>query len=186
MVPIFSLWLPILLSAVLVFIVSSIIHMVFTYHRSDFRRIPTEDDVMAALRGFNIPPGDYMMPHAGSMEGMKSEEYQSKRKAGPVMVGTFVAPGMTGMGKNLVQWFLYSVLVSALAAYVAGRAFGGGRPYMDVFCVVGVAAFMGYSLGQFQNSIWYQKNWGATLRNVFDGLVYALATAGVFGWLWPS
>ncbi len=37
MVSIVSLWLPILLSAIVVFILSSVLHMVFTYHNSDFK-----------------------------------------------------------------------------------------------------------------------------------------------------
>jgi len=43
MVSIISLWLPILLSAVAVFLVSSVIHMVFQYHKTDFKKIPSED-----------------------------------------------------------------------------------------------------------------------------------------------
>jgi hypothetical protein len=66
MVPISALWLPILLSAAIVFAASCIIHMVLPYHRGDFRGVPKEDEVMEALRRFNIPPGDYMMPHARS------------------------------------------------------------------------------------------------------------------------
>ena len=68
MVSIVSLWLPILISAVVVFIISSILHMVFTYHNSDFKKIPSEDQVMDDLRKYNIPPGDYMIPNAGSMD----------------------------------------------------------------------------------------------------------------------
>jgi hypothetical protein len=34
-------------------------------------------------------------------------------------------------------------------------------------------------------SIWYHRSWGTTLRYTVDGLVYALLTAGIFGWLWP-
>jgi hypothetical protein len=54
-----------------------------------------------------------------------------------------------------------------------------------VFRLVGTAAFMGYSLALLQHSIWYKRNWGTTLKSVFDGLLYGLLTAGVFGWLWP-
>ena len=62
MVSIFSLWLPILLSAVAVFVASSLIHMVLRYHSRDYKRLPSEDDVMDALRPFDLPPGDYMVP----------------------------------------------------------------------------------------------------------------------------
>ena len=66
MVPLTSLWAPIVLAAVVVFLVSSIIHMVLPYHRTDFGCLPAEDDVMDALRRFKIPPGDYLVPCAGT------------------------------------------------------------------------------------------------------------------------
>lgn len=50
MVSLTSLWLPILVSAVIVFVASSIIHMVLPYHRSDMRKLAQEDEVLAALR----------------------------------------------------------------------------------------------------------------------------------------
>ncbi|MFQ5717948.1 MAG: hypothetical protein ACE5IK_00225 [Acidobacteriota bacterium] len=50
MIALTSLVLPILLSAVLVFVVSSIIHMVLPYHRGDFSQLPAEDDPEAHLR----------------------------------------------------------------------------------------------------------------------------------------
>ena len=62
MFPVTSLWLPILVSAVLVFFASLILHMVLPLHRNDWRKLPAEDDVMAALRKFNLSPGDYAMP----------------------------------------------------------------------------------------------------------------------------
>ena len=47
-------------------------------------------------------------------------------------------------------------------------------------------SFAGYSLALLQNSIWLGRSWSTTLKSVFDGLVYALITAGTFGWLWPK
>jgi len=185
MVPLMSLWMPILASAVIVFVASSIIHMVLPYHRNDLRKVPKEEDVMDALRRFNIPPGDYAVPHAGSPEGMKKPEFVEKMKKGPIVLMTIAAGGPPSMGTSLLLWFLYSVLVSVFAAYVAGRAVAPGAHYLAVFRLVGCTAFMGYSLALLQNSIWYKRNWGTTLKSVFDGLVYGLLTAGTFGWLWP-
>ena len=48
MVSVTALWLPILLSAVIVFVASSIIHMVLPFHRKDYRPVPSEDGVMDA------------------------------------------------------------------------------------------------------------------------------------------
>ena len=49
MVPILSLWLPILLSGLLVFVASSVIHMMLPYHKKDYRAAPGEDGVVDAL-----------------------------------------------------------------------------------------------------------------------------------------
>ena len=37
----------------------------------------------------------------------------------------------------------------------------------------------------FQMSIWYRRAWSTTIKTTVGGLVYALLTAGMFGWLWP-
>jgi len=185
-VSIVSLWLPILVSAVFVFIVSSVIHMVLKYHNTDFKTVPNEDQVMAALRPFNIPPGDYMMPRPADAAAMKTPEFQAKCKQGPVIGMTVYSSEMFNMGPSLVMWFLFSVVVSVFAAYVAGRALPAGAEYLAVFRFTGVTAFVGYAVANWPNSIWYKRSWTTTLKNTFDGLVYGLVTAGAFGWLWPS
>ena len=58
MVSIVSLWMPIVVSGVLVFFISSFIHMVLPYHNTDFRKLPDEDGVFTALQDLSIPPGD--------------------------------------------------------------------------------------------------------------------------------
>ena len=188
MVSIMSLWLPILVAAVLVFVVSSIIHMMLPYHRNDFGKVPSEDDVMDALRGFNIPPGDYVIPYAGSSKEMGSPAYIEKTSKGPVAFMTVVPSGPPTMGASLVQWFLYAIIVGIFAAYITSRAIGAnpGADYLHVFRYAGATAFVGYGLALLQNSIWYKRSWVATGKSVFDGLIYALLTAGAFGWLWPS
>jgi hypothetical protein len=186
MVELVSLWLPILLSAVVVFIASSVMHMVLRYHRADFAKVPSEDAVMDALRAFDIPPGDYVIPCAGGPEAMKSPEFVEKMTKGPVASLTVMKSGPPSMTGSLVQWFVYCVVVSVFAAYVAGRALGADAPYLSVFRFIGATAFIGYSLALLQNSIWYKRKWNTTFKTMFDGLVYAALTAGVFGWLWPS
>jgi hypothetical protein len=185
MVPLTSLWLPILVSAALVFVASSIIHMVLTYHRTDFRGVPAEDKVMDALRGFAIPPGDYVMPFPPSPEARKTPEFQAKFKAGPVVFMTIPPKEGLGMGGSLAQWFGFCLLVSIFAGYVAGRALGADSEYLAVFRLAGTTAFAGYALGSIPLSIWYKRSWTTTVKGAFDGLIYALLTAGTFGWLWP-
>ena len=180
-----ALWLPILLSPVLVFVVSSMIHMLSPWHRSSYPKVPNEDQVRGALRPLAIPPGDYMIPRCENSQEMRSPEFAEKLKQGPVMVLTVLPNGPFSMGRNLVLWFLYCVVVGIFAAYVAGRALPVGAPYRHVFQLAGATAFVGYVLALWQMSIWYRRAWSTTLKATVDGLIYALLTAGIFGWLWP-
>ena len=186
MVSIFSLWLPIVLSSIFVFIVSSIIHTVFKYHRSDMTKLPSENEVAEDIRKYNIPPGDYVIPYAGSPEAMKSDEYKEKINKGPVAFMTVLPNGQQNMGSSLLQWFLYSVLIGIFTAYVTSRAVGPDTYYLEVFRFAGTVSFGGYALALLQDSIWYKKKWSSTLKSVLDGFIYALFTAGTFGWLWPG
>jgi hypothetical protein len=179
-----ALWMPILLSAVFVFIVSSIIHMVLGYHAGDYKQLPDEDRAMDTIRGLNIPPGDYAMPKPKSMKDMNTDAFKAKIAKGPVMIMRVRKPG-GGMGSNLVQWFVYCLVVSIFAAYIAYHTLNPAEEYLTVHRVVGCAAFMGYGLGLFQESIWHAKGWGSTWRSVFDALIFGLVTGGTFGWLWP-
>ncbi len=181
-----ALWLPILLSAVFVFVLSSLIHMLLGYHANDYRKLPNEDAVRAALRPPNVPPGDYMLPRADNAKAMKSPEFLKKWEEGPVAVLTVIKPGKPSMAGSLIQWFVYSLIINIFAGYIGYHAVGWGGHYLEVFRFVGCSAFMGYSLALAQNSIWYKKDWAATLKSMFDGLLFGLITAGTFGWLWPK
>jgi hypothetical protein len=180
-----TLWLPILLSSVIVFLVSSVIHMATPWHKNDYPKVPKEDQVMDALRPFAIPPGDYMVPRPASAQDMRSPEFTEKLKRGPVMILTVLPNGPATMGKNLVLWFLYSAIVGLFAGYVASRALDASAPYLRVFQFVGTTAFVGYAIALLQTSIWYHRAWSTTIKTMVDGLIYALLTAGTFGWLWP-
>jgi hypothetical protein len=180
-----ALWLPIILSAVLVFFVSFVIHMLLPWHKGDYPKLANEDRVMDALRPLNIPPGDYMVPRPASAQEMKSPEFVAKRTKGPVVVMTVMPAGPVTMGRELVSWFVFIVVVGWMAAYVAGRALPVGAPYLHVFRFVGTTAFIAYAAGLWQMSIWYRRAWSTTIRYTVDGFVYALLMAGVFGWLWP-
>jgi len=181
-----ALWLPILLSAVIVFVVSSVIHMASPWHKSDYPKIPNEDRVRDALRPLAIPPGDYMVPRPSTRQEMTSPEFAAKVKQGPNLIVTVLPNGPWSMGRNLTLWFLYAAAVGVLAAYLAGRALPPGTEYLHVFRFVSVTAFIGYAVALWQMSIWYRRAWSTTIKATVDGLVYALLTAGTFGWLWPS
>ncbi len=185
MVPISALWIPILLSAVIVFVASSIMHMVLPYHKSDYRKLPDEEKVMDALRAANVTPGpNYHFPHTTHRD-MKSPEAIEKFKRGPVGLLTIMPSGKPAMGKYLGLWFLNCVVVGIFVAYLTGRTRLPGTQYLEVFRMAGATAFMAYGVGQLQDSIWKGQVWSVTLKHVFDGLIFALLTAGTFGWLWP-
>ncbi len=185
MMTVLSLWLPILIAAVLMFLASSLIHMVLGIHKKDVAGIPDERKVADALRPFAIPPGDYVIPHACDSKEMASPEFIEKTKAGPVAFLTVLPNEPMAMGSSLAMWFGYALVVNGFAAYVAGSTLGAGAEYGQVFRVVAAVSFAGYSLAILQASIWWSRSWGYTLRTMADGLVYALLTGGVFGWLWP-
>lgn len=186
MVTVLSLWLPILLSAVLVFVASSAIHMFFGYHSGDYAALPDEEAIGAAMRAAQVPPGEYVIPYAGSMKAMGSPEYVEKRDRGPVAILTVRPSGPSGMGAQLGAWFLFSLVVSVFAGYMASRGAGPDAEYLHVFRMASTTAFAAYGLGTWSESIWFGRKWSTTIKNTIDGLVYALLTGGAFGWLWPG
>jgi hypothetical protein len=184
MVSLTALWLPIVLSAVIIFVASSIMHMLLPYHRSDYRQLPDEDKLLAVLRAAGLKPGLYHFPFC-SHNDMKSPAVMEKFKQGPVGMLTLFPSGPPAMPKFLGMWFAYCLVIGFFVAYLTGRTVAPGANYLAVFRVAGTAAFLAYGLGNLSNGIWKGQPWGVTLKEVIDGLVYALLTAGTFGWLWP-
>jgi len=185
MVALSSLWLPILLSAVIVFVASSIVHMVLPFHRNDVKKVPDETGLQEAFRRFGIAPGDYAVPCAGSPNDLKDPAFVDKIRKGPTVFMTVIAGREPSMAANLIQWFIYAVAVSIVAGYIASRALAPGAHYLDVFRFAGTVAFACYSMSLPQASIWYSRSWATTARSMIDGLLYGMLTAGTFGWLWP-
>ena len=110
-----ALWLPIVLSAVIVFVASSIIHMVLPYHRSDYTPLPDEDKARAALRG--VTRGLYVIPYC-THKNMKSPEVQEKYREGPVGLLTVFPSGPPAMPKFLGLWFVYCLVIGFFTAYL--------------------------------------------------------------------
>lgn len=186
MIPIAALWLPILVAAVIVFVASSVIHMATPWHKRDVSGVPDEEAALAAFRAMKLAPGDYITPHAPSMEAAKAPEFAKKMADGPIVFFTVAAGGTVNMGASLAMWFVYLLVVGVFTAYVTGRALGPGADYLRVFQIAGTVGFMGYGLALAQNSIWWKRGWGYTLRSTIDALVYGALAAGTFGWLWPQ
>ncbi|MCL4839250.1 MAG: hypothetical protein KJ058_14945 [Thermoanaerobaculia bacterium] len=185
MVTLAALWLPIVLAAVAVFLVSSVVHMALPIHKHDYRRLPREEETLEQLRRAPLPPGIYFFPFHASAKELADPGARERYEKGPVGMLTVRPNGVPSMGRFLALWFLYCLVVSLFAAYLAGRTLPPGTDYLAVFRVAGTAAFLAWGIGELPGSIWRGAPWRVTLKHVADGLLYALVTAGVFGWLWP-
>ena len=179
-----SLWLPILVSAIGVFIVSSIIHMVLGYHQNNFKKVPNENAFLDEVGKLDIPPGEYMYPYCSGPKDMQSEGYMDKLNKGPVGMMTAMPKGPFAMGKNLANWFIYSILVGIFCAYISLLSLNSESSFNLIMHTVSIAAFGGYALALIQNSVWYSRAWFTTAKFMFDGLVYSLTTGAIFAWLW--
>jgi|SRR6266850_163080 len=186
MVSLIQLWAPILLAAFLVFVASSLIHMVFKWHNSDYRKLPNEDEVRAAFQKGNPAPGQYIIPWCMDMKEMNTPEVQKKYIEGPIGVFYVLKPGLPKMGAQLSRWFVFNIVVAFFVAYVTSRTLPPGTAYLRVFQVAGTVAFLAYAAGEIPAGIWLGKPWRVVWKDVLDGLIYGLVTAGTFGALWPK
>jgi hypothetical protein len=178
-----ALWLPILLSTVAVFIVSSLIWAVIQYHNSDWKRLPDEESGRTALKGAS--PGQYAMPYAADNAAKADEAWQVKYREGPVAMITVVPHGELAMGKQLVQWFAWCLLLSIFVGYIAGTTLPAGSEYLKVFQITSTTAILAYGGGAGMNLIWFGATGSKTVKDLLDALVYGLVTGGIFGSLWP-
>lgn len=186
MISLVQLWLPILGSAIAVFVLSSLVHMVFKWHNSDYLALANEGEVAAAIRKSNPAPGQYILPHCVDMKAMKAPEFQQKFRDGPVGMLVLKAPGAPNMGRALTQWFLYTLVIGVFAGYVASRTLPAGTAFASVFRLIATVAFLTYVGGSVQQGIWMGKPWRSVAKEGLDGLLNAAATGTVFGCLWPQ
>jgi hypothetical protein len=184
---ILPLLVPTVLSAIAVFVLSSILHMLVpAWHRSDYPKLPNEDAVLDALRPLAIPPGEYMAPRPADSRDMKSPEFLEKMNRGPVLILNVHQPGVPSMGRPLALWFVYLLVVAWASGHVAWGALRDHNDPVDIFHTVGLTAFMGYAFALWQGTIWYRRPWLTTLKSTIDGLLYAIVTGLLFVYCWPS
>jgi hypothetical protein len=186
MITVTALWLPILLSAILVFFASSIIHMVLPHHKSDYKKLPKEDQALEEIGKIGVPPGEYAFPFPEDRKSMNSPEMIKKYNEGPVGMLTVLPSRPPAMGKSLIIWFIYSVVIGIFTAYITGRTLAANAPYLTVFRIAATTAFMAYAFAHTHKAIWEGRSWGTTIKYYFDGLIYGLLTAGTFAGLWPN
>ncbi len=178
-----ELWLPILLSAVAVFILSALFHTVVPFHEREWSGLANEDAVADALRASNAAPGLYTIPYCPPGQ-MNNPDWQAKLARGPVAFLTVMPTGMRGMGPMLVQSLIYNIVVAIFVGYVASHTVAADADYLAVFRVTGTITFMAYALGQLPDSVWFGRPWKSYGLIVLDALAYAMVTAGIFGWRW--
>ncbi len=179
-----ELWIPILVSAAAVFVLSSILHMCVPIHKHDQKKLPNEDEVLDAMRKQGVVEGSYRFPMMFNMKDMHSPEMMAKLDAGPSGYMVVFPKGPWKMGKSLLHWFLYSILIGVVVAYLC--TIGLPKGSADVFRFTATAAFLAYGIAAMHDSIWKGIAWGVTAKFIFDGLLYALATGAVFAWLYPQ
>ncbi len=179
-----SLWLPILFSAVLVFIASALAWTVLPHHKADFKAMPDQKAFDDALASLNIEPGQYMFPYCSDSKKMKEPEFQARWKAGPNGVLNLWA-GWPGMGRNMALSFVFYLVASVFVAYVCHLTLVSGAEPLRVFRLAGTVGIMAYCFGSIPKDIWFNTPPRAVVTNLIDGVVFGLLTAGAFAWLWP-
>ena len=188
MVALSSLWLPIVLSAVATFMAGFVLWVVLPHHKSDWSPLPDEEATTSTLNAQSLAPGMYLVPHPGDDKNPQANpEWVAKVKASsPAYVVVLPQAQLLNMGPTLGKNFAYLLLMGFFVAYVAAAALPMGTDYLKVFQVTGAAALLGHSMGAFPKAIFWGWTRSAVAKEFMDGVVYALVTAGVFGWLWPS
>ena len=182
-----SLWLPVLVAAIAVFVASSLVHMVFRWHQSDFKRLPNEEAVRAALReGGGAGPGQYMTPWCESMKASQEDAMQAKFREGPIATVTVMKSGKPEMGPMLGRWFLLNLVLAAAVGAIVLQVYGPGADPRYAGHLAGLITLLAYGAGSPQQSIWMGKPWSTTAKDLLDALIYGVVTAFAFTWLWPA
>jgi hypothetical protein len=181
------LWLPILLSAACVWIVSAVVWMALPHHKNDFLGLPNppgEDGFMEYLRKSGIKPGNYGFPDCHSPGAMKSEKVQKAWNEGPVgHLSVWKTP--VTMGDKMVATFIVYLVVSILIAYLTRVALPGPAEFARVFQVAATAGILAYCFSFIPNAIWWGSYKRTIVANFVDGIVYGLVTGAIIAWLWP-
>jgi hypothetical protein len=183
MVPLSMLWLPTLLSAVLVFIAASILWMAIpAWHGRDYKRLEDDKPILNALR--SAKSGQYIVPWMDWKEA--TPEQRAEAQKGPAAYMMVRNPSTFSLGKTLGVYFLYTLVVAIFVAYLTGRARPAGTEYLEIFRFAATSGFLAFGLRSIPDSIWYGKPWKVTIKEMIDGLIFGSLMGGAFGWLWPG
>lgn len=117
---------------------------------------------------------------------MKDPVWMEKYVKGPKGFLILKGDGPESIGKTMFLSFLFNVVTAAFVAHLATMALGPGEEGALVFHFVFGAAFLANSFALVWAALWFGRTWSSTLKEMFDGLLYAVATALVFMLLWPG
>ena len=186
MTPFMSLLLPIVVAAFAVFILSTIIHMVMPWHKSDYAAVPDHDAATAAIGSLGLAPDDYAVPNPRLPNGGKNPNFIAEFERGPTFQMTLIPPGGMHMGKTMGTWFGFMLLIAAIAAWVTGSIVPPGGNTRAVFHYSAIVTACSYGFGAWPLSIWYHRKWSTAFKGTFDAILYGLATGAIFMWMWPK
>ena len=184
MVGLDTLILAIVLSAVAVFVASSIIWTATPLHKNDYKKLAREDAFLDTVRDVAPGPGRFAFPFCKPGDE-KDEAVAARVEKGPWGM-LLIAPGKPNMGKALGMWMLYLLLVGLFVAYLLTLSLREGARAMDVLQVASTVAFLAHAGGAMPGCIWRGEPWSGLKGQVFDALVYALLTGGIFAWQFPT
>jgi hypothetical protein len=182
MVSLNALWLPTLVSAVGVFLVSNLFHMAIpAWHRGDYGKLDNEKAFLDALA--STKSGQYIAPHVNW--GKLAPEEREAMMAKPMAFALVRNPARFSFPKTLGLYLLYLLGISFVIGYVASMVLATGMAFAWVFRVVGTVGILAYAFGTVSDAIWYGKPWSVVAKFIIDGVIYGLVTGAIFGWLWP-
>jgi len=180
-----ALIIPILVTGVAMFILSFLFWVVFPHHKPDVKFCPEQEGLMKAVKDLGIKPGNYMFPCTADPKDWKSEEHTALNDAGP-WGSLNMWPAKPNMGKNMALTFIAFLAVTVLVGYLTGLSRAPGAEFIEVFRVAGAAAIAVYVLGGLSNAIWFGKSTRFIITDMIDGVVYAVVTGAIFGFMWPA
>ncbi len=166
MITIPTLWLPILLSTVVVFLASMIVWP--TLHRSDYKGLPDEESAIKAFNPQDLQPGMYNIPNIPGRADLKKSGVIKKFQEGPVAFLTVLPKGIPAMGKSLLLSFVYYLVIGIFVAYIASRTLSAGAEYLTIFRLTGTVAWLAYGVAVIPEVIWFGHPWSAMGKTLID------------------
>lgn len=175
-----GLWLPIVISTIVLFFASFIARTILPHHRAGWHKLDHEPAFMNQLQEMNIPPGSYVFPYAETRQQSSQETFLKTYAKGPR--GTINIHTIPNLGLNLFCTFIFFLITVTLIAYIAQQAFAGWSDeseitFLKVFQIVGTISVLTYSSSTILSSISSKRPF---LMEVIDGIAYGLIVGVIF------